>query len=305
MKKYLTKENIIIITVVVALIIACIVWIAARPGGNPGSDSDSSVIDKTEPPKTTEDLMKRAAEELSSVESFQFDSNMSMTLSSEGETMDMIVSVTQFFNRNSDVGKVISSMTMGNMGSYSTTSYIEKKGENYNVYSSSDGGIQWTKETAVSADELPVGDPSESLLPFLTGIDNYKKSGDEEIAGVKTTRYECVVSSEEMEETLKNSGALDQLSGEEISEKDIKEICSKLEGLKFSVWIGKDDYRPYRFFMDMGNLLTTMSELSGQDEESQQTMEMVDKVTMSYDITAYNQLDDIKVPKEAKNAEEA
>lgn len=301
--KKLTKKQIIIIALAAVLVAAAGILLLSS-GGSGTDDGNQKTAEKLEPPKTTEELMDRASTELSSVDSFQMDTDMTMKMKSGEETMDVSALVTCFYKKDAPVQKLISTMTMGNMGSYSTTTYTEKDGDAYNVYNSVDGGIEWTKETGMTEESLPISNPTEDIIGFFSDAMEYEKGESEEIGGVKTTRYDCVLSAEEMKETLGDSGFLSQLGGD-LSEDTLSEVYEDLDGIEYSVWIGDEDYLPYRLYMDLGNMMRALSQVSDIGEDQKELMSSLEGVTITYDISNYNKLEEIEVPKEAKNAKEA
>jgi len=301
--KKLTKKQIIII-VLAAVLVAAAGILLLSSGGSGTDDGNQKTAEKLEPPKTTEELMERASTELSSVDSFQMDTDMTMKMKAGEENMDVSALVTYFYKKDASVQKLISSMTMGDMGSYSTTTYTEKDGDAYNVYNSVDGGIEWTKETGVTEEALPISNPTEDIIGFFSDAMEYEKGESEEIVGVKTTRYDCVLSAEEMKETLGSADFLKQLGGD-LSEDALSEVYEDLDGIEYSVWIGDEDYLPYRLYMDLGNVMKALSQVSDIGEEQKELMSSLEGVTITYDISNYNKLEEIEVPKEAKSAKAA
>lgn len=300
--KKLTKKQWIIVALAAALVAAAGVGIWMMSGNDDGGKNTKKT--SGEPPKTTEELMERAAENFSAVDSYQLDTEMTLAVESEGESVEMTSMVTNFFKRDSDVQKMITSMTMGDYGGYSTTTYIEKDGDSYHVYNSEDGGIQWKHET-VGVSELPTtGDPSAEVLRFLNDVTDYKKGDTKEIGGVMTTCYECVLEAEDMQTALKETGLLEQLGGDDLSEEDLNTLYEEMDGIQYSVWIGNEDYLPYRLYMDMGNLVQILSSFADIDDQQKDMMESLEGITMTYNISNYDLLEEIEVPKEAKNAKE-
>lgn len=295
MKEKLNKKQIIIIAVAAAIVVAAVVCIFAF--GNGGSNSKV--------PKTTEEIMERAVEEFEAMESFQLDNKMVMTMENQGETMTMDVLLTSFYKKDDAIKKAISTISIEGLGAYSTNYFAEKSGDGYILYSNMEGGEEWTKTTVATEEELPMGNPQAEVLRFLKGVNNYERVGSEKISDINTVKYQCVSTPKDMKQTLEASGILEQAGNDGLSEDELESIYEQMEEMKFVVWIGKEDYLPYKVEMDLGNFITTMSNFADIDESQKQSLEMVKGLTMTYTITNYNQLGDTALPEGIEGATEA
>lgn len=292
MKELLKNKKLVIaICAAVVIVIGIAIWAIGGDGsGASHSESTADVLN----------LMERSKAAYENVSSVHGVINMDMQMSIEDIEMNLTVQMGVYRNKSGDIQKTENVVTLGGFGSQATTSYIDEK--NNIVYSTDDGGSSWSKEK-ISADEAELYMQTADFSQLLTEIRNYKEVGPETVNGIAAMRYDGAIESDKLGELMDQTGLLDSLGTEEMTDKQKQELRKKIGDITVSLWIDPNTDLPQKLSIDTTNMIKTILEVSeAADSDATGAAEAVSKVTMVYTNSEYNSLAPIELPSEAKSA---
>lgn len=292
MKELLKNKKLVIaICAAVVIVIGIAIWAIGGDGsGASHSESTADVLN----------LMERSKAAYENVSSVHGVMNMDMQMSIEDIEMNLTVQMGVYRNKIGDIQKTENVVTLGGFGSQATTSYIDEK--NNIVYSTDDGGSSWSKEK-ISADEAELYMQTADFSQLLTEIRNYKEVGPETVNGIAAMRYDGAIESDKLGELMDQTGLLDSLGTEEMTDKQKQELRKKIGDITVSLWIDPNTDLPQKLSIDTTNMIKTILEVSeAADSDATGAAEAVSKVTMVYTNSEYNSLAPIELPSEAKSA---
>ncbi len=292
MKELLKNKKLVIaICAAVVIVIGIAIWAIGGDGsGASHSESTADVLN----------LMERSKAAYENVSSVHGVMNMDMQMSIEDIEMNLTVQMGVYRNKSGDIQKTENVVTLGGFGSQATTSYIDEK--NNIVYSTDDGGSSWSKEK-ISADEAELYMQTADFSQLLTEIRNYKEVGPETVNGIAAMRYDGAIESDKLGELMDQTGLLDSLGTEEMTDKQKQELRKKIGDITVSLWIDPNTDLPQKLSIDTTNMIKTILEVSeAADSDATGAAEAVSKVTMVYTNSEYNSLAPIELPSEAKSA---
>ena len=234
--------------------------------------------------------MRNARQEMEKVSSMRYTYAMEMAISAEGESVEMTVNGSAEMTMNMDMlGMALENIQIymvpenGRMVTYVGMD-MEGAGQN-----------QWYKTLAedatISTEQYNAVDSFE--LYMKNGSD-FKAAGKETVQGVSATRYEGVISSDVLEETLEKSGNLDNISS--LLGEDYSDALAKMGGIPITIWIS-DAGLPVKYVFDMTSMVAEL--IKNTAEDNRDAGVSVDKVMMSMEVEGYNDISAITVPQEA------
>lgn len=182
-------------------------------------------------------------------------------------------------------------MDMGQLGSYDMDTYIVKEGEEYYTYIYSSD--TWMKQVVDAGDideELKSYSDQVNMDLYIKNMKNFSLVGEETVEGKEAYKIEGTISGESIQEILEQS-ELSDYAGADTEGVDY----STLGSLTVSVWIGKDDFRPVKIYMDMTEMMAKL--MAGQEIGV-----TIPSCTMEFIYTGFGTVTDITLPEEAKNA---
>lgn len=291
MKELLKNKKLVIaICAAVVIVIGIAIWAIGGDSGASHSESSADVLN----------LMERSKAAYENVSSVHGVMNMDMQMSIEDIEMNLTVQMGVYRNKSGDIQKTENIVTLGGFGSQATTSYIDEK--NNIVYSTDDGGSSWSKEK-ISAVEAELYMQTADFSQLLTEIRNYKEVGPETVNGIAAMRYDGAIESDKLGELMDQTGLLDSLGTEEMTDKQKQELRKKIGDITVSLWIDPNTDLPQKLSIDTTNMIKTILEVSeAADSDATGAAEAVSKVTMVYTNSEYNSLAPIELPSEAKSA---
>lgn len=257
-------------------------------------------------PKTPEEIITAVVKNISDVKSISYDMNMDMAVGS-GDTssmnittkmdVDMICKPMQFQGNLS--------MDMGILGNQSMKIYAESADDEFNTYFSSDDGASWMMQT-MSKESFAQFDSSESLKLYLDVLKNVTEAGTETINGVETTKFDCSISNEDLVNTLKESGALSQLTMLGLDEDSLEQLYTSMGDLPFTIWVDTEKYLPVRYQFDMGAALQQIMQSMQESDNSSALLDSfsITKYTIDMTITGIDNIETIERPTNLENSEQ-
>ena len=243
-------------------------------------------------------VMAAAQQELTKVSSMRYTYAMEMAISAEGESVEMTVNGSAEMTMDPIAVKMTMNMDMLGMALENIQIYMVPENGRMVTYVGMDmegaGQNQWYKTLAedatISTEQYNAVDSFE--LYMKNGSD-FKAAGKETVQGVSATRYEGVISSDVLEETLEKSGNLDNISS--LLGEDYSDALAKMGGIPITIWIS-DAGLPVKYVFDMTSMVAEL--IKNTAEDNRDAGVSVDKVMMSMEVEGYNDISAITVPQE-------
>ena len=244
-------------------------------------------------------VMAAAQQELTKVSSMRYTYAMEMAISAEGESVEMTVNGSAEMTMDPIAVKMTMNMDMLGMALENIQIYMVPENGRMVTYVGMDmegaGQNQWYKTLAedatISTEQYNAVDSFE--LYMKNGSD-FKAAGKETVQGVSATRYEGVISSDVLEETLEKSGNLDNISS--LLGEDYSGALAKMGGIPITIWIS-DAGLPVKYVFDMTSMVAEL--IKNTAEDNRDAGVSVDKVMMSMEVEGYNDISAITVPQDA------
>lgn len=242
-------------------------------------------------------VMVAAQQELTKVSSMRYTYTMEMAISAEGQSVEMKVDGTADVTMNPYAAKMTMNMDMLGMALKDVQIYMVSEGGQMVAYTGMDmtgaGQNQWYKSLAddsgMNAEQY---DAVEAFELYMKNGSNFKAVGTDTVQGASATRYEGVISPDMLEDTLEESGSLDNITS--LLGDDYSDVLSKLGGIPITIWVN-DAGLPVKYVFDMTGMVTELIKNSADSEDADVT---VDKFVMSMEVLGYNDIEPITVPQE-------
>ena len=244
-------------------------------------------------------VMAAAQQELTKVSSMRYTYAMEMAISAEGESVEMTVNGSAEMTMDPIAVKMTMNMDMLGMALENIQIYMVPENGRMVTYVGMDmegaGQNQWYKTLAedatISTEQYNAVDSFEL---YMENGSDFKAAGKETVQGVSATRYEGVISSDVLEETLEKSGNLDNISS--LLGEDYSDALAKMGGIPITIWIS-DAGLPVKYVFDMTSMVAEL--IKNTAEDNRDAGVSVDKVMMSMEVEGYNDISAITVPQDA------
>lgn len=242
-------------------------------------------------------VMAAAQQELTKVSSMRYTYAMEMAISAEGQSVEMKVDGTADVTMNPYAAKMTMNMDMLGMALKDVQIYMVSEGGQMVAYTGMDmtgaGQNQWYKSLAddsgMNAEQY---DAVEAFELYMKNGSNFKAVGTDTVQGASATRYEGVITSDMLEDTLEESGSLDNITS--LLGEDYGDVLAGLSGIPITIWIN-DAGLPVKYVFDMTSMMTELLQNSADSENADVS---VDKFVMSMEVLGYNDIEPITVPQE-------
>ena len=242
-------------------------------------------------------VMAAAQQELTKVSSMRYTYAMEMAISAEGESVEMTVNGSAEMTMDPTAVKMTMNMDMLGMALKDVQIYMVSEGGQMVAYTGMDmtgaGQNQWYKSLAddsgMNAEQY---DAVEAFELYMKNGSNFKAVGTDTVQGASATRYEGVITSDMLEDTLEESGSLDNITS--LLGEDYGDVLAGLSGIPITIWIN-DAGLPVKYVFDMTSMMTELLQNSADSENADVS---VDKFVMSMEVLGYNDIEPITVPQE-------
>ena len=268
------------------LLVFCMVFALAACGNKDMSDAD---------------VMKQATENMNALKSMTAETSMEMVFSMGEDSMTMTSEMTQRVINDPISMEIVMNMVMGFGGEtqeMESTVYAEADGDNLITYTQMEG--DWYKMTQPGLEALEEYDTTKAMGTYLEAIQNFKKTGTEDVAGVKADKYEGVITEDYFQTVLEESGLDEQFGFDGEDSATLKELFEGIGEMPITIWIDGEKLLPVKYYFDMTNMMSALMKNMGADEEGL----AIDKVILSMVLTGFDNVDAIDIPQEAREAEE-
>ena len=242
-------------------------------------------------------VMAAAQQELTKVSSMRYTYAMEMAISAEGDSVEMTVNGSAEMTMDPTAVKMTMNMDMLGMALKDVQIYMGSEGGQMVAYTGMDmtgaGQNQWYKSLAddsgMNAEQY---DAVEAFELYMKNGSNFKAVGTDTVQGASATRYEGVITSDMLEDTLEESGSLDNITS--LLGEDYGDVLAGLSGIPITIWIN-DAGLPVKYVFDMTSMMTELLQNSADSENADVS---VDKFVMSMEVLGYNDIEPITVPQE-------
>ena len=268
------------------LLVFCMVFALAACGNKDMSDAD---------------VMKQATENMNALKSMTAETSMEMVFSMGEDSMTMTSEMTQKVINDPISMEIVMNMVMGFGGEtqeMESTVYAEADGDNLITYTQMEG--DWYKMTQQGLEALEEYDTTKAMSTYLEARQNFKKTGTEDVAGVKADKYEGVITEDYFQTVLEESGLDEQFGFDGEDSATLKELFEGIGEMPITIWIDGEKLLPVKYYFDMTNMMSALMKNMGTDEEGL----AIDKVILSMVLTGFDNVDAIDIPQEAREAEE-
>ena len=268
------------------LLVFCMVFALAACGNKDMSDAD---------------VMKQATENMNALKSMTAETSMEMVFSMGEDSMTLTSEMTQKVINDPISMEIVMNMVMGFGGEtqeMESTVYAEADGDNLITYTQMEG--DWYKMTQPGLEALEEYDTTKAMGTYLEAIQNFKKTGTEDVAGVKADKYEGVITEDYFQTVLEESGLDEQFGFDGEDSATLKELFEGIGEMPITIWIDGEKLLPVKYYFDMTNMMSALMKNMGADEEGL----AIDKVILSMVLTGFDNVDAIDIPQEAREAEE-
>ena len=315
MKKTKTlKVLALVLIVVLALgLAAC----GKKEGGSGGASGGGAAGDTTsiDPSGDVKQALTIAAMNMKNIKSMTYDIEMNMDMEIMG--MEVATVTTGTMEAINEPLKMHANMKIdaGMLGGETEMEmYAEADGNKIISYTGVDlgeEGVTWMKsEEEIDMNSLSQYDLKKTIEIYAKYADQFEYVGEEEVNGQKTARFDGEITGDAINDVAESMGLDQQLGMSEGAE--ALEAFKDAGAMPVSFWVDPETGIVIKYDMDMSEVMNNITDklLSSEDTEIEgedgETMELsfgFTKLTMTMTMTGYNNVDDIVIPEEAKNAE--
>lgn len=229
-----------------ALALAMMFTLAACGKENGGADAAS--------------VMVAAQQELTKISSMRYTYAMEMAISAEGQSVEMKADGTAEVTMNPSAAKMTMNMDMLGMALKDVQIYMVSEGGQMVAYTGMDmtgaGQNQWYKSQAdASGMNTDQYDAVEAFELYMKNGSNFKAAGTDTVQGASATRYEGVITSDMLEDTLEESGSLESITS--LLGEDYSSALAGMSGIPITIWIN-DAGLPVKYVFDMTSMMTEL-----------------------------------------------
>lgn len=244
------------------------------------------------------DVLTKAQENSNNAKSMDVTGTMKITMSADGETLDMTTDMNMAIFTDPYKAKISMTLGMGVLGTQSTEMYLIPDEDKYYTYIQANN--EWYKqEMNKSAFESSVsGYNSTVYTDILTECEKDFTMSEVEEDGKSLYKLEGKLTGESMKKLIEATGALDQLKDSGL-DTSVASVYENAGDLKIVVYIQKDTYEFYKISMDMKEMMEGIMNNTSTDASKTVT---IDNCTMDMEYTNINSATEFELPEEAKDA---
>lgn len=247
-----------------------------------------------------EDPLAAAQKNMDAAASMDAVMTMNMEMEAGGETMKTVTSMDMsMFNKPMRLKVEATTEAAGQSAVISI--YAEETGDgSYMLYMND--GTDWYS-TAATAEDLGQYEVNQNMSAYIDSASSFKQEGTETVDGVSAYKYTGVITGQNMQDVIKESGALNSLSSLGFSEDQMDEMLSGLGDIPVTLWISEADLYPVRYDMDMTAVMDGLMKaiLEGMGDQAQGMTMSVPEMKMTMTCSNFNNATDFTIPEEAKN----
>lgn len=247
-----------------------------------------------------EDPLAAAQKNMDAAASMDAVMTMNMELEAGGETMKTVTSMDMTMFSEPLRMKVEAATEAAGQSAVISIYAEEVEDGSYMLYMND--GTDWYS-TAATAEDLGQYEVNESMSAYIESASSFKQEGTETVDGVSAYKYTGVITGQNMQDVIKESGSLNSLSSLGFSEDQMDEMLSGLGDIPVTLWISEADLYPVRYDMDMTAVMDGLMKaiLESMGDQAQGMTMSVPEMTMTMTCSNFNNATDFTIPEEAKN----
>ncbi len=179
--------------------------------------------------------------------------------------------------------------------------YAEEDGNGGYMMYMNDGTSWYSAEAG--AEDLAQYEVGQSMSAYIDSASSFKQEGTETVNGVSAYKYTGVITGQNMQDVVTESGALNSLSSMGLSEEQMEEMLSGLGDIPVTLWISETDLYPVRYDMDMTSVMEGLMKavLESMGDQAEGLTMSVPEMTITMTCSNFNSATDFTIPDEAKN----
>lgn len=179
--------------------------------------------------------------------------------------------------------------------------YAEEDGNGGYMMYMNDGTSWYSAEAG--AEDLAQYEVGQSMSAYIDSASSFKQEGTETVNGVSAYKYTGVITGQNMQDVVTESGALNSLSSMGLSEEQMEEMLSGLGDIPVTLWISETDLYPVRYDMDMTSVMDGLMKavLESMGDQAEGLTMSVPEMTITMTCSNFNSATDFTIPDEAKN----
>ena len=179
--------------------------------------------------------------------------------------------------------------------------YAEENGNGGYMMYMNDGTSWYSAEAG--AEDLAQYEVGQSMSAYIDSASSFKQEGTETVNGVSAYKYTGVITGQNMQDVVTESGALNSLSSMGLSEEQMEEMLSGLGDIPVTLWISETDLYPVRYDMDMTSVMDGLMKavLESMGDQAEGLTMSVPEMTITMTCSNFNSATDFTIPGEAKN----
>lgn len=202
------------------------------------------------------DALERSQETLQTIRSLHYDTVLELSLSAQGQSLDMTTTTAVDYIASPLIMKLEFSVALGGeTDDAATILYLVEENGGAALYMDTDegSGLQWTREE-VSRSELERYDAVTLMDFYFTSGQGFAPAAEETVKGARTIRYEGVVAREDLERVMESSGLMEVL-GKLGQDGAAIAGLENLEPLPIRIWVEQETYYPVKCELDLTGLM--------------------------------------------------
>lgn len=244
--------------------------------------------------QTPEEVMKAAEAKMREVNNMESEMFMDVTMKAAEQSVTMKTNIEIVAFTDPMKMKLIETVDLGELAAAPQTlnAYIEEVDGNKTMYIDVNG--TWYKQ-AVQPIQMTQFDTISNLVEYLNVCTQFTESGTEQINGEDATKYDAVISKDNLRETLESAWSQAGLGeGSELSEMDFSDV----DDVKASIWINAEGY-PVKYDMDMADV---MNKVMAKFADPSQTAPSIENLKITITAKNFNVAEEFEIPEATKDA---
>lgn len=295
MKKLISNKNSRRLIVLLMLFVLIFTMAACGNKNEAGEDASGGTGNAA-----MDEVLLKAVENLKDVSSLSYDMEMDMSMEVMGTAFDTLMSMDCKQIMSPVKMEILGTVDMGTMGKMDMMVYAEEENGGLNMYTGmvdEAQGTSWLKQSVeVNSQQIAQYDAANAIELYASSASSIKEAGTEDVDGVKATRFDGIISGDDISKVVEQSGVESQVGIDGPAE-----LFKDSGNIPFSFWVDVEKEQIIKYEIDMTEVLKVALERAVENEEEGMAgMIGIKKMNTSVKIKGVNDVEDIVIPEEAK-----
>lgn len=295
MKKMISNKNSRRLIVLLMLFVLIFTMAACGNKNEAGEDASGGTGNAA-----MDEVLLKAVENLKDVSSLSYDMEMDMSMEVMGTAFDTLMSMDCKQIMSPVKMEILGTVDMGTMGKMDMMVYAEEENGGLTMYTGmvdEAQGTSWLKQSVeVNSQQIAQYDAANSIELYASSASSIKEAGTEDVDGVKATRFDGIISGDDISKVVEQSGVESQVGIDGPAE-----LFKDSGNIPFSFWVDVEKEQIIKYEIDMTEVLKVALERAVENEEEGMAgMIGIKKMNTSVKIKGVNDVEDIVIPEEAK-----